>query len=129
MNQKGFSKFILIIALVIVVVGIGAYFIVTKRPINQSDVFSANPTTGSAPLSVNFTIAATDSSADSGIYYTIVFGDGEAAGFSRVSNPTLSHTYAVQGIYTATITRNTQCSLWECLGPSTKIGTIQMTVK
>jgi len=85
---------------------------------------NANPTSGNAPLNVNFNLLLSDITA----YYTITFGDGEAAGFSTTRNPSLLHTYIVPGTYLAIVTKNTQCSSWECLGPSSKLQSIQITV-
>lgn len=93
----------------------------------SSSIFSASPTYGITPLNVTFRVAATDSDANSGVYYTIVYGDGEAGGFARTSNPTMSHTYANPGTYTAVLTRNTQCGSWECIGPSTTVGSVTIT--
>ena len=90
---------------------------------------SGLPLSGPAPLTVKFSLAVTDSNEQNGVYYTITFGDDAAAGFSRVANPSLSHTYAKAGTYTATVKRNTECSSWECLGPTTTVGTLTITVK
>ncbi|MFF3906515.1 PKD domain-containing protein [Streptomyces sp. NPDC001848] len=58
----------------------------------------ASPTTGNAPLAVNFTGSA---SGGTGPYsYSWDFGDGSAAGTAQ--NPT--HTYSTAGSYTATLT-------------------------
>ena len=127
--NRGFISVPLIIVLIIII-GVVGYWAWTQKSVTETPaVFSAYPISGTAPLSVNFKISATDSSDDSGIYYTIVFGDGEAAGFSRTSSPSLSYTYSTPGTYTAVVTRMTQCSSWECLGPSTEVGTITVTVK
>lgn len=89
---------------------------------------TASPTSGSAPLAVTFRVSATDSTETSGVYYTIVFGDNDAAGFARASNPSLTHTYRTAGTYTAVVSRSTQCSSWECLGPRTTVGTVTISV-
>ncbi len=89
---------------------------------------SAKPTSGAAPLKVTFSLNANDSSSSSGIYYAIVFGDNDARGFPQVSSPSVSHTYTAAGTYTATVTRYTQCSSWECLGPVSTFGKVKITV-
>ena len=113
----------LVVILIAVIGGIG-YFVWTQRP-----VVTASPVSGTAPLNVNFKVSATDSSNDSGIYYTIAFGDSEASVFSKTLSPSLSHMYSTPGTYTAIVTRMTQCSSWECIGPSTEVGKITITVK
>ena len=129
---RGFISLGLILLLVIglVVLG-GAGWYVSQNGMKAFDtlILTSSPTSGTAPLTVNFSVQATDSTANSGIYYTIVFGDDEADGFSRSANPTLSHTYTVPGIYTATLTRRTKCGSWECIGPSSVLGTATITVK
>ena len=59
---------------------------------------SASPTTGNAPLSVNFTGSAQGGTAP--YTYSWNFGDGSATSTSQ--NP--SHTYSTVGTYTATLT-------------------------
>ena len=120
-------KYLLIgIVAILLIAGGWWYF---NRSSTSAGIVSATPTTGAAPLAVNFTVNATDSSKASGIYYTIVFGDDKAAGFERTSNPTLSHTYASPGRYQATVTKRTQCSSSECLGPSQEIDSFTIEVK
>ncbi|WP_369394635.1 PKD domain-containing protein [Streptomyces sp. CG1] len=58
----------------------------------------ASPTTGNAPLAVNFTGSASGGTAP--YSYNWDFGDGSAAGTTQ--NP--SHTYSAAGSYTATLT-------------------------
>jgi PKD repeat protein len=61
---------------------------------------TANPLTGQAPLSVEFTGAVT---AGSGNYeYSWSFGDGETSPFAKTS--LASHTYLAAGTYLATVT-------------------------
>lgn len=86
-------------------------------------------TSGEAPLEVVFTVNADDSTSESGVYYTIVFGDEHAGGFSHTTNPSTTHTYELAGEYKAVVTRRTQCSSWECLGESKEIATIDITVQ
>jgi PKD repeat protein len=63
--------------------------------------FFANPTSGSAPLTVQFTGSITGGS---GSYsWTINFGDGSSTSGSGSSVST-SHTYSNPGTYTATLT-------------------------
>lgn len=130
MNREFISLPLVVILVVIIIGGVG-YWAWTQTPVTEENTSSvtASPTSGTAPMSVNFKVSATDSSDDSGIYYTIVFGDSEAAGFPRTSSPSLSHVYAASGTYTAVVTRMTQCSSWECIGPSTEVGTVAITVK
>src|SRR3989338_8497519 len=58
----------------------------------------------------------------------IEFGDGQATEFARTPAPSMFHTYASAGTYTATVTRRTACSSWGCSGSSTIIGTATITV-
>jgi len=60
---------------------------------------SANPTTGTAPLAVEFTGTATDAEGDTPLTYAWDFGDG---GSADTLNAT--HTYPVPGTFTATLT-------------------------
>ncbi len=94
----------------------------------QSTVLFTNPTSGTAPLFVTFELRATDSTSSNGVYYTIEFGDAQATGFARSSNPSILHRYGSAGTYTATVTRRTGCSAWECLGSSTVVGTATIVV-
>ena len=89
---------------------------------------SATPTSGTAPLAVTFSVLNSRGTANNGIYYTITFGDGQAGGFPRSAPFTLSHTYTSPGTYAATITEMTQCSSWECIGPSSVIQTVSIAV-
>ncbi|MGZ8629904.1 MAG: CBM96 family carbohydrate-binding protein [Actinomycetota bacterium] len=64
--------------------------------------FTATPTTGTAPLAVNFT----DTSSGSPTSWAWNFGDGGTS-----ASPSPSHTYSTTGTYTATLTvTNTQGS-------------------
>lgn len=93
----------------------------------QSSILSAAPTTGAAPLLVTFALSATDGTGSNGISYAIDFGDGQATVFARIPAPSLQHTYASAGTYTATVTRVSDCSSWGCLGSNTRVGTATIT--
>ena len=82
---------------------------VTPKPTAS---FTANPTSGSAPLPVQFT----DTSTGSPTAWTWDFGDG---GTSAAQNP--SHTYATAGTYTVTLTAS------NAAGSSTATATITVT--
>jgi len=69
----------------------------TSSPSQLLATASANPTSGQAPLAVNFTGSATGGTAP--YSYSWTFGDG---GSSTTRNP--SHTYSSDGNYTATLT-------------------------
>jgi glucose/arabinose dehydrogenase len=77
---------------------------------------SANPTTGSAPLTVNFSSAGSNDPDFDPITYTWDFADGSG---SFEQNPT--HVYTVSGIFLATLTVNDNHG-----GSNTK--TVQITV-
>jgi PKD repeat protein len=62
-------------------------------------VLSANPTSGTAPLTVQFDGSQSTDQDGSIVSYAWTFGDGGSA-----SGPTVSHTYAAAGSYTATLT-------------------------
>lgn len=68
-----------------------------KRASGLSASASANPTTGNAPLALNFTASATGGTAP--FTYSWNFGDGSAT--SGVQDP--SHTYTKPGTFTATV--------------------------
>ena len=72
-------------------------YIVVSEPGNSSlnAVFTATPTSGAAPLTVNFT----DQSTGSLTSWLWDFGDGTNA---TIQNPV--HTYTAEGIYTVTLT-------------------------
>lgn len=74
--------------------------IVTYGVTNEPPVITsaaASPTGGPAPLTVNFTGAATDADGDS-LAYTWTFGDGTTAPGAAVA-----HVYSTTGRYTATL--------------------------
>ncbi|MEI6211067.1 MAG: Ig-like domain-containing protein [bacterium] len=62
---------------------------------------SGSPTSGTAPLAVNFTATGADVDGDA-LTYAWTFGDGSAS--SPQVAGTASHTYAAAGTYTATVT-------------------------
>src|SRR3990167_3045016 len=92
-----------------------------------SSTLFATPTSGSSPLLVTFTLLATDTAESGGVYYTIEFGDGQATEFARIANPSIMHTYASAGTYTATVTRRMACLSWGCLGSDTVVRTVTIT--
>ncbi|WP_328993099.1 ThuA domain-containing protein [Kribbella sp. NBC_01245] len=59
---------------------------------------TATPSTGTAPLAVNFTATATDPDGDLPLTYAWSFGDGGTA-----TGASVSHTYTTAGSYTATV--------------------------
>ncbi|KAA3661319.1 MAG: PKD domain-containing protein, partial [Calditrichaeota bacterium] len=75
--------------------------ITVNAPQNQppTAVASANPTSGTVPLAVNFTGSNSSDSDGSIATYTWTFGDG---GTANTANP--SHTYNSAGNYTVTLT-------------------------
>ena len=62
---------------------------------------TANPTSGSAPLTVTFSGVDSVDSGGSPLTYDWTFGDG--ASLSGQTVPTTTHTYTANGIYTATL--------------------------
>jgi len=76
---------------------IGAYEYESSAPPQLSAVIEANPTSGQAPLNVNFTGSATGGTAP--YSYSWNFGDDQA---STSQNP--FHSYPSEGAYTATLT-------------------------
>lgn len=75
-----------------------------------SATFAGTPTSGQAPLAVNFTVTETNGKADT---YDYDFGDGTAP-VTGSTTPTLSHTYATAGTFTAKVTPHVGC---EAKGP------------
>ncbi len=73
---------------------------ITVTPVNDAPMVtaSADPTSGEAPLAVQFTAAGSDVDGDA-LTYSWTFGDGGASGSQ---NP--GHTYAAAGTYTAKVT-------------------------
>lgn len=77
------------------------YITVSEAPCNPPVAnFSGSPTTGTAPLNVNFT----DQSTNSPTSWSWDFGDG---GTSTAQNP--SHTYSAVGTYTVSLTATNSC--------------------
>ena len=73
-------------------------------------VLSATPTSGIAPLTVNFSAAASSDpdAGDTIVEYTFNFGDGSPVETRKVSDlgdsaKTTTHTYTAQGVYRATL--------------------------
>ena len=73
-------------------------------------ILTVTPTTGTAPLTVNFRVATDWSS-----MYSIAFGDGQSAslqnncpggGVGACGQPTASHTYSAAGTYTAKLIKS-----------------------
>ena len=106
----------------------------------SSTDFSANPTSGTAPLSVYFRYNNVSSQNDN---YSIDFGDGTSGTLTYVIPPCagsasncsdyagISHTYASNGTYTATLSRGTcPCpSSGICNCPNMhNLGTVTITV-
>ncbi len=89
--------------------------------------FTTSPVTGSAPLTVYFSLSAADNE-NSGVNYTIVFGDGQTATFPKTAAPALSHLYKNPGTFIVTVSKETQCSAGQCSGLSSSIGTITLTI-
>lgn len=67
---------------------------------NVQATLSASPTSGSAPLSVNFSTAGID---DNRYFYTLDFGDGSTPATMTIYATTAQHTYTQNGTYTATL--------------------------
>ena len=79
---------------------------------------TANPTSGNAPLLVNFSGATssdpdTAAPADTIAFYTFDFGDGSAP--VTQSTATISHTYSAAGPYTAKLTVTDSRGLPSCI--------------
>jgi PKD repeat protein len=76
---------------------------ITVTAVNDAPKVTASgtPTSGTAPLAVNFTATGTDVDGDA-LTYAWTFGDGSAS--SPQAAGTASHTYATAGTYTATVT-------------------------
>jgi len=65
-------------------------------------VASANPTSGSKPLDVNFSATASDSDGTIVLYEWDFNGDG-VYDYSSTDTPVTTHTYTANGLYTATL--------------------------
>ena len=118
MNKKGFATLAVVLAvIVILVIAGGIWYYKTQQTQlvdngsntqgNSTLTFSANPNSGVAPLSVQFT-----ESAPNGVEFgnTVNFGDGSAGRilFAPVCSSCnglgiVSHVYATAGTYTATL--------------------------
>ncbi|MEZ4988193.1 MAG: PKD domain-containing protein [Saprospiraceae bacterium] len=68
---------------------------------------SATPTSGTAPLQVDFDASASVANATGGLTFAWQFGDGATAG----NSPTVSHTYAAPGTYNAIVTVSNSAGL------------------
>jgi PKD domain len=95
----------------------------------QKVTLTTSPVAGYTPLTVKFDLSANDGSESAGIYYTIVFGDGQTALFDRTATPTLSHVYTNPGTFVVNVAKKTQCSAGVCTGPSSPISTVTITVQ
>ncbi len=73
--------------------------LVNSPPCDLTCTADANPTTGTAPLAVNFTATATATNCEGEPAFDWIFGDGN---FSNVQNPT--NTYATSGNFNWTLT-------------------------
>lgn len=73
--------------------------------------FTASPTSGTAPLTVNFNASASADSTPGGSItsYTWAFGDGQTA--SNLTSPTTSHIYIQPGVYISSLTVTDNFSL------------------
>ncbi|MFM7069525.1 MAG: PKD domain-containing protein [Actinomycetes bacterium] len=97
--MKRFSSLLVVVAAAVLVAGACA---APAGPIGQSPTvtMSADPTSGSIPLTVNFFTSATSVPAGSELTYSWSFGDGSAAS----TDPSPTHVYTAAGSYTATVT-------------------------
>ncbi len=71
---------------------------------NQAPIvngFQAAPASGTAPLNVTFTAAASDADGDA-LQYRFDFGEGKPTKWS--TSPTATHRYTKAGVYTVTVT-------------------------
>lgn len=113
-TSRGFAPLILIVIIGIVVLGGAWWWLATRQmsPVTEApDItpeFSATPTTGSAPLSVNFILKANKTTG-----YSVDYDDG-TPGANSMPSPDgprgtferrWSHTYSSPGTYTATLFR------------------------
>jgi PKD repeat protein len=80
----------------------GRYILVGNEGCAPKAVLTANPTSGSAPLTVSFSGAgSSDPDGDAISSYSFNFGDGTKV---TQSSPTVKHQYSANGKYTATLT-------------------------
>lgn len=90
----------------------------------QIQSFSASPTTGSAPLSVNFAWQISDPNSGDTLTCTVDFGDGNTQTINNcTSSSTASHQYANSGTYNAKLT------VIDSHGASTQSNTVQIQVQ
>jgi len=90
---------------------------------------TASPTSGPAPLKVDFKLAFPDKADRGSLYYTIEFGDSAQAGFQRSGEAFVQHTYAKAGSYEAVITERTGCDEKRCQGSTSVFKTFKIEVK
>lgn len=96
---------------------------------SKAGQFTVSPTSGSAPLTVDFGLKVSDNTGTNGVRYTMLFGDGETAAFAHTATPTLTHTFSAIGGYAVSVKRETECSAsGTCTGPSTSLGFISISV-
>lgn len=73
----------------------------TIRPLPAGQLrLTPDPATGNAPLAVTFTL---ESGIDKVLRWQLVFGDGQIAQGEGEPPPTVDHSYARDGVYTATL--------------------------
>ena len=101
--------------------------------INAKVSFSASPTSGAAPLTVNFYpnfYTPLDVSTEPPGQYAINFGDGSTSGPIQPGLiPGVSHTYTASGEYSASLIYDLFCAgRGVCLTPVQLLGTVKITV-
>jgi PKD repeat protein len=80
----------------------GRYILVGNPGCAPKAMLAANPTSGSAPLSVSFSgSGSSDPDGDVIHSYTFTFGDGKSV---TQANPSVIHQYSAPGAYTANLT-------------------------
>lgn len=137
-----FMNKIYILIVLILVVGLGYWMLggggsstnqegsnTGATPVVKITTPTASPTSGPAPLKVDFKIAFGDKVDRGSLYYTIEFGDGAQAGFQRTGEAYVQYTYTKAGNYEAVITERTGCDEKSCQGPTSTFKTFKVEVK
>jgi PKD repeat protein len=93
------------------------------QPLAPNAILTASPTSGRAPLTVNFSgSGSSDPNAGGTITsYTFTFGDGSAP--IAQSSPTITHSYTKKGTYTASLIVS------DNYGSNSKAASVAVTVK
>jgi len=112
---------------------LGTVMITVTGTSSQNPTMTVSPTSGVAPLSVQFVLEKLNMQGQGATKYVVVFGDGTASYVtSAVGKDTVSHTYASAGTYIARLEPHVPCvhesTTVQCMLYVQPFGTVTITV-